>query len=772
MNTKLWYQSPATSFNEALPIGNGSLGAITYGAVPEETIYINLDTLWSGTGKREAGCVDEAVLEEAKRLSLSGEYKEAQNLIEDNMLGNYNESYMPLGVVKYCFTNVDTYEGFKRELDLNEAVQTTTFQSDGVKFRSEIFASYPEQLIAVKIQCDCKGKLDIVFHMESRLQYFSAVHGEDGIVISGNAPSHVEPNYVCSPHPVVYEKTDLGMPFCGYLQIQNVDGRRFIEDGKIHIKEATEIIVYIAASDGYEGFQKPVNYSQKDCFAKSRRVMEAAERYTYEEIRERHVTDYQKIFKKVYVELEKTEPDLSTDARLRKLREGGEDRGLYCLYFHYNRYLMIASSRKGSQPSNLQGIWSDSIRPVWSSNWTININTEMNYWPAGMCNLLECYEPLLAMVEEMSVSGRDTARNYYGCGGWAANHNVDLWRQTEPVDGLAKYAYWPMGGVWLSAQIYDYYKYTQDKEVLEKRIYPVMSEAARFCMDWLVQKEDGLYYTPLSTSPENTFYDEESRECAVSCSTTMDSALIKELFKNVSEAAGILGIKDDFIAEVEKTRSLIPPYKTGRYGQLQEWREDFEEKDPGHRHFSPLVAFHPGTTINKYETPELMDSVECFIKRRLKYGGGHIGWSCAWLINLWARLGEGEEARYYLRRLLQKSSYDNLFDLHPPLGESDGEREVFQIDGNFGSASGMAGMLLQSYLGILELLPALPKDWEEGKAKGLLAEGAVTVNLRWKEGLLLEAALVSPIEKDVTVRYQDTEWTLHLEAGKQKKVPL
>lgn len=774
MNTKLWYQSPAASFSEALPIGNGSLGAVIYGTLPEESVFINQDTLWSGTGNREKGGVDRALLNKAKKLSLAGSYYEAQQLVEEHMLGDYNESYMPLGVVKYSFPQVKEYNNYRRELDLGQALLKTEFVSGDVRYQSEIFSSYPDNVIAIKIRSGEANKLDVIFNFESRLQYFSAIHEGNGIVISGNAPSHVEPNYVPSHHPVVYEKTDLGMPFCGYLRVENQDGGLYIEEGKLHVMHATEVIAYITVSDGYEGFQKPISYSHKACFEKCRLLMEQISGISYALVKERHLSDYTHIFKRVYFDLGEPEPEVPTDERLRKLKSGEEDKGLYCLYFHYNRYLMIASSRIGSQPSNLQGIWSDSTRPVWSSNWTININTEMNYWPVGSCNMLECYDPLIRMLEEMSIAGQETAVRFYGCRGWAANHNVDLWRQTEPVDGMAKYAYWPMGGVWLSAQIYDYYKYTRDKKILENRIYPVMRGAACFCLDWLVKREDGYYYTPLSTSPENTFYDCEKRECAVSFGSTMDTALIRELFKNVVEASEILDISDDFTEEVKEKYGLLPAYKVGREGQLQEWAEDFEEKDPGHRHFSPLAAFHPGTTINKYDTPELIKSVEKFIEHRLENGGGHIGWSCAWLINFYARLGNGEEALHYLKRLLTNSSYDNLFDLHPPLGESEGEREVFQIDGNFGSLNGMSEMLLQSCYGIIELLPALPKAWPKGEVTGLLAEGGITVDLKWKDGVLKEAGFLSAATQEVSVKYRDVQWQLYLQAGKKAyaSVPL
>lgn len=771
MNTKLWYRSPAKSFCEALPLGNGSLGAIVYSSVPQEQIYLNLDTFWSGNGNAKEQRVDRSILENAKKLCLCGEYAKAQELVEGQMLGAYTESYMPLGIIQITYPGIKEYKEYERELNLEKALLLSSFQSNGVSYKSEMFASYPDNILSVRLTCDIPGMLDTVICMSSRLQFFSAMDEGNSVVIYGNAPSHVVPNYVDSIYPVMYEKTNLGMPFCGYLTVAYTDGSLCIEDGKIHVKDASELCIRIAASDGYEGFGRPVNYSQAECFEKSKSILRKAERFSYGELKERHLLDYQRIFERVYLELD-TEPEresfeeVPTDKRLAALKQGKEDNSLFCLYFHYNRYLMIACSREGSQPANLQGIWSDSTRPVWSSNWTININTQMNYWPVEVCNLTECFEPLLKMVEELSIKGQETARNYFGCRGWAANHNVDIWRHTEPVDGSARYAYWPMGGVWLSSQIYDYYKYTLDVDILRERIFPVMKSSAQFCLDWMVKREDGFYYTPLSTSPENTFYDGKGNECAVSYGSTSDMALIRELFKNVTEAADILGISDEVVNEILEISPLLAPYKTGKDGQLLEWCKEFTEVDSGHRHFSPLIAFHPGTTINKYDTPELIGGVKKFISRRLKSGGGHIGWSCAWLINFFARLGKGDEALRFLRQLLEKSSYDNLFDLHPPLGENAGEREVFQIDGNFGSASGVASMLLQSHLGEIELLPAVPSKWRDGKIKGLLAEGNVTVDIYWQDGTLTKALLKSAVDRTVTVRYGKKYWQLELKKGK------
>ncbi len=755
MNTKLWYDAPASSFCEGLPVGNGSLGGIVYGGIPEGFMTLNLDTLWSGTGRRQEKKINKRVLDDAKKLCMSGEYFEAQNVIEGKMLGQYNESYMPLGMFRYRYNDIEKYEKYRRELDLEKGIVKTEFVYKNTCYDSEVFSSYPDKAIVMKFSCESEAKMCMEFWLESKLQFLAAVRKENGLVIFGNAPGHVDPNYVESSNPIVYQYKNPGMPFCCSMHIDAKDGEVSCVNGKIRVHGAKEIRVILTAADGYCTGTYKIDASVDRCLDSCEQMMEKVRGKTYEELMEAHVKDYSSLFNKSMLYLEGEKIELPLNERLKRFKDGNPDPELYCLYYHYNRYLLISSSRKGTQPANLQGIWSESIRPVWSSNWTININTEMNYWPAGICNLTECFDPLLCMLEEMSEAGKETAKNYYHCRGWAANHNVDIWRHTEPVSGLAKYAYWPMGGVWLSAQIFDYYKYTGNKELLRNRIYPVMAGSARFCLDWMERGEDGKYRTPLSTSPENTFKDDCGRECAVSAGSTMDLALIKELFKNVCYASELLGIQDEIVEEIKEVYVKIPDYQIGKYGQIQEWKEDFTEEDPGHRHFSALAGFHPGTTINKYDTPELIEGVKSFIERRLLYGGGHIGWSCAWLINFCARLEDGNGALFFLNNLLKKSSYDNLFDLHPPLGESPGEREVFQIDGNFGAASGIAGMLLRSCYNKIELLPALPEEWKNGKVKGLLGEGGITVNIEWENNSLLRAELYSEIPQETEVRYRD-----------------
>ena len=730
METKLWYKTQATSFTQALPIGNGSLGAMVYGKVPEEYISLNIDTLWSGTGRKQDKYLDRSILEEAKKLSLSGKYYEADKLVEKNLLGEYNESYMPLGILKYRYINIDKPWEYKRELDLEKAIVKTNFLSGDVEYTSEIFASYPAKAIVLSIRASKKSALNIEFALESKLKV-DIIADKSFSIVKGFAPSHVEPNYVDSNNPIIYDENNLGMPFCTYMEIESEDGIITANSNKIYVKAASEIRIILTADTGYLNRKYSIDYDINRCIQACKKKMEGIRDKSYTYILQEHLNDYQKLFYKSIFKLESETIKGDTSERIKLFREGSEDLGLYCLYYHYGRYLLISSSRKGSEASNLQGIWSEELRPAWSSNFTININTQMNYWPAGVCNLLECYEPLLSLLKDLSVAGKETAKKNFYCEGWVANHNVDIWRSTKAVAGMAKYAFWPMGGVWLSTSLFEYYKYTRDKDLLNKEIYPILKGSAEFCLSWLKKSNDGYYHTPLSTSPENTFYDKDGRECAISYSSTMDIALIKELFKDILYSSRILKIEDDFIAKLKRVYAKLPPYKIGKDGKLQEWIEDFSEVNKGHRHFSPLFAFFPGTTISDKENEKFIAAVEKFIEIRLENGGGHTGWSLAWIINLYAKLGNVEKALKYLRELIANSSYDNLLDLHPPLGENEFEKVVFQIDGNFGGISGIANMLLKCINGKGEISKNLTKIWKKGSISGLLDFEGKEVNLEW-----------------------------------------
>lgn len=766
LNSKLWYQWPARAFKEALPLGNGHMGAMVYGSCPEERISLNSDTLWSGVPGVKEVPVAAGQLSGVRRLIFSGKYHEAEKLIEQDMLGCWNESYMPLGTLHISYNDVADFTEYRRELDLETAIASASFQAHGRLISSEVFISYPANVMAVRIVSPSAQRLNLTVGLESRLQCRVGEKGEDGLVLYGNAPSHVEPNYVSSPKPVVYDPESPGMRFRIHLKAAVDHGKVSTKEGKITIENASGVLLLLSTANGYRGYDSPLEDNDRVLEACCRERITASEKKGYPVLKEEHIADHRSLYGRVGLQLgDEERAMLPTDERIRRFKQGERDNGLFSLLFNYGRYLLTASSREGSQPANLQGIWNEDMRPAWSSNWTTNINVEMNYWPAGVCNLSDCEAPLIDMVRELKDSGVKTAELTNHCRGFAVNHNVDIWRQTAPVSGLAKYAYWPMAGVWLCANLYEHYRFTRDSEYLIETCYPVMKSAALFCLDWLVEGEDRKLHTCPSTSPENSFFDSEGRSCSVSYSSTMDMALIKELFGNIIEANERFHMDDGFAEILAKKLPLLPEFKTGRYGQLQEWIEDFREVDAGHRHFAPVVAFHPFALINQKHTPGLVQAVKRLIDRRLENSSGHIGWNCAWLIGIFARLRESGNAYDYCRQFITHAMYDNLFGLHPPLGETEGELEVFQIDGNLGAAAGIAEMLLQSHLDEILLLPALPEEWDKGSVTGLKARGGFEVNMEWSSGKLV-LAKIKPLETGrVKVRYGETSIEFDAEAG-------
>lgn len=708
----LYYDHPASIWEETLPIGNGKLGGMIWGGVQEELIGLNEESLWSGYEREKNNPHAFDSLSEVRELVFQGKCYEAECLIRETMLGEYNESYMPLGNLHLAYHNLssENVQHYERRLHLTEAIVTEDFDVESVHYHREMFASYPGKAIVITLTAG-EPVLDLEIYLESMLKCV-VMNENDRLAFTGRCPEHVDPSYVRTDESAVIWGYR-GKSFTGSISVAKNNGKTLVENQKIIIKDASEVILVVEA------------------------VTSAALKGSYRQWKMDHIKDYQSIYRKVelYLGPEKKEP---TDIRLQNLKNGGEDNSLFALYFQYGRYLMIASSRKGSLPANLQGIWSWEMQAPWSSNWTTNINMQMNYWPALSCGLEECLEPYFAYVENLARNGKKTASIHYHCRGTVHHHNADGWYATNPVgipygaesgqEGSVVWSMWPMGMAWLTQEFYRYYEYTGDLEFLEKQAYPLIRETALFLVDWLVPYR-GKYVTCPSTSPENRFRDEEGRACAVTFGSAMDMEMTQEVFEHYLSVCSILGIEEPLIAEVEERLDGLEVVRIGSYGQILEWHNEYEENEPGHRHLSHLYGMFPSELWVGNE--EMEKAVRISLKHRLENGGGHTGWSCAWIINLMAILGEGEEAWKYLHTLLTRSTYPNLWDAHEP----------FQIDGNFGGIAGIANMLVQDRGGKVKFLPALPKQFADGYVKGLRIKKHQEVSFQWKDGKVVASEI-------------------------------
>ena len=795
---KLWYPSPASNWNEALPIGNGRFGGMIFGGVDEDEVQLNDDTLYSEephTGDLRLDITKE--YPEVERLLRSGYYAEAGDIITKNWTGRSWPCYQPMAnlMVKHQGGVSATFTKYRRELDLANAVSTTQYVRDGLTFTREYFASAADNVIVMRIKSSRPGQVSCEVRLVSPHPTATVKSsGDRGISMRGQAPGMalrrslewVENRKEQWKYPEIWNQdgsrksfantvlyggdvNGRGMFFATRVEASAVGGAIHSADGVLSIKGATEATLVLFAATSYNGFLKSPSRDGVDPEKIANEIWSRARKWNSEQLRARHIEDYRKLFDRVSIKLgDSTDvPELPTDKRIAAFSKR-DDPNLAALYLQFARYLTISGSRPGTQPLNLQGIWNDQVIPPWASGYTTNINVEMNYWPTDLLNLSECMEPLTRLIEEVSVNGRDVAHNMYKRSGWVLHHNTTLWRGAQPVDNDALPAFWNQGAGWLCQHLWDHYRFTGDREFL-KRLFPVIRGAAEFHADWLVDDGAGHLVTAAGVSPENKFvYIDEhgvQKRAGVCMGPTMDIAITRELFRICVDSAKTLGIEDSFVSLVQTTLPKLLPYQVGSGERLQEWPIDFRESDPHHRHVSHLYGLYPGTQITS-STPSLREAAERTLITR---GDEGTGWSRAWKICMWARLRNGEHAYKLLTNLFKLSEtasaeseagglMPNMFCSCPPM----------QIDGNFGGAAGIVEMLLQSHEDAIHLLPALPQAWKDGEFRGFKARGGFEVALRWRDGRLVSAELLSSGGDKCVVVYGEKKTNVSLKAGERR----
>ncbi len=782
--TILWYDKPAGYWEAALPLGNGRMGAMVYGGVRDAEYQLNHDTLWSGPGEYEFNLETPQLVERARALIRAGRYSEAHEFINSNILLSRDEcqAYQTAGRLVCQFDLPASEVGnYRRDLCLATGMASTSFTCAGVEYTREAFISHPAQVMCIRLTSSSAGALNFSACMDSPMPYFTpSTPAADTIAYDGRCAS-MNPSCRCGVNVddlwaesrrkkrAIRYQNRLTASVLGDLAASSA------KDGVLRIENADEVILFIAIATDFCGPATEPGSAGVVAGDKAAEIIRTAQSVGWSSLKAAHIADHSALFDRVEFSLgTSSKHDTPTDIRLESSVSAADDPGLVELLFNYGRYLLIASSRPGCEPANLQGIWNDKINAPWSGRYTININTEMNYWPVNTCNLVECAEPLLSMIGDLSEHGRQTAKALYDCRGWCSHHNTDIWRWSAFVQNDARYAFWPMSGVWLCQHLWQHYLFTLDEGFLKNTALPVLRGAAAFCLDYLVENGDGNLVTCPATSPENVFIDPGTgKPAAASEGCAMDQSLVRELFENILKAVAFSGAEEDsLIREIRDSLPRLAPHTVGSEGQLLEYLAEFEEAEPEHRHVSHLYDVYPGQGFVPGRDDELIDAVRTSLLRR---GPKSTGWGMGWRTCLWARLHDGNRAFKVLDNLLtlvepastanyanQGGVYRNLFDAHPP----------FQIDGNFGVTAGIAEMLVQSHHGMIELLPALPDAWPTGEVRGLRARGGFEVDLKWSENKLESVRVRAEKAGKIKVKHAAGIIEVDLRAGESSKFDL
>ena len=761
---KLWYNKPATAFEESLPIGNGKLGALIYGGANNDSIYLNDITLWTGKPvNREEGGDAYKWIPKIREALFKEDYKAADSL-QLHVQGHNSEYYQPLAIINIKDANKGQFSNYKRELSLDNAMATLSYTREGIKYQREYFASHPDKMIAIRLTASQKKAINCDISLTSLIPHQVKASNKQ-LTITGHAMG----------------KPENSTHFCSILSIKNQDGTITASDSTLHLQGVSEAVIYLVNETSYNGFDK---HPVKEGAPYIEKVNDNAwhlVNYTYPELKQRHITDYQNIFNRAKFALKgaKFDNKRTTDQQLFDYTEKEEQNPyLEMLYFQYGRYLLISCSRTPGIPANLQGLWAPARKSPWRGNYTININLEENYWPAEVTNMSELVMPVDGLVKAMSVTGKYTAKHYYGIeNGWCGGHNTDAWAMTNPVGTKKespKWSNWNMGGAWLVQTLWDHYDYTRDKEYLRQTAYPLMKGAADFMLDWIIEnpKKPGELITAPCTSPEAEYITDKGYQGCSFYGGTADLAILRELFKNTLKGAQILGIDQDYQAKLQDAINRLHPYQIGKRGNLREWYYDWDDQDWHHRHQSHLLGLHPFYQISLDKTPDLAAAAAKTLEIK---GDFSTGWSTGWRISLWARLHRADKSYSMIRKLLNYvhpgnynnpknrpsgGTYPNLFDAHPP----------FQIDGNFGGTAGICEMLMQCDGETMHLLPALPKEWPAGEIKGIKARGNYEIDLVWNNRKVSKVSITSKNAGNLTVKYNGKQKALSFKAGETKLI--